>query len=123
MQSQTHAQQPRIYEEILAQQAFDDWPLLVLTDDAERALQSTGSFLWTTFTRFNPATDIHARQSQHRQHKLTYTPPLLIDARLKHWYPPELFCDEKTKALVSQRWHEYFPQQDIAMGEGDALSI
>ena len=123
VQSCAHAEQPRIYEEILAQSAFDDWPLLVLTDDAERALQTTGAFLWTTFTRFNPATDIHARRIEHRYHKLTYTPPLLIDARLKSWHPPELFCDPATKKLVDQRWHTYFPQHDVAMGEGDALSV
>ena len=123
VQSYSHAEQPQIYEKILAQPAYNDWPLLVLTDDAERALQSTGAFLWTTFTRFNPATDIHARHSEHRQHKLTYTSPLLIDARLKNWYPPELFCDPDTKKLVTQRWREYFPQHDVAMGEGDALSV
>ncbi len=123
MQSHTHAAQPHIYEKILAQQALSAWPLLVLTDDVGRALQSTGAFLWTTFTRFNPATDIHAHRSEHRQHKLTYTPPLLIDARLKSWYPPELFCDPDTKKLVDQRWRAYFPQHDVAMGDGDALSV
>ena len=123
IQSYTHAEQPQIYEKILAQQTIDEWPLLVLTDDAERALRSTGAFLWTTFTRFNPATDIHARHIEHSQHKLTYTPPLLIDARLKAWYPPELFCDPETKKLVDSRWKKYFPHHDVAMGDGDTLSV
>ena len=123
VQSYAHAEQPQIYEQVLAQQNLTDWPLLVLTDDAERALQSTGAFLWTTFTRFNPATDIHARRIEHRQHKLTYTPPLLIDARLKSWFPPELFCDAETKKLVDDRWKAYFPQNNVAMGDGDALSV
>ena len=123
IQSYTHAEQPQIYEKILAQQTLDEWPLLVLTDDAERALHSTGAFLWTTFTRFNPATDIHARHIEHSQHKLTYTPPLLIDARLKAWYPPELFCDPDTKKRVDSRWKKYFPHHDVAMGDGDTLSV
>ena len=123
VQSDTHASQPHIYTHILAQQALDTWPLLVLTDDADRALRSTGAFLWTTFTRFNPATDIHARRIEHNQHKLTYTQPLLIDARLKAWYPPELFCDPETKKLVDNRWQEYFPSHAVAMGDGDALSV
>ena len=109
LQSYAHAEKPQIYTDILTQTEFADWPLLVLTDDVDRALQSTGAFLWTTFTRFNPATDIHARQSEHRQHKISYTPPLLIDARLKAWYPPELFCDETTKKQVSHKWKKYFP--------------
>lgn len=123
LQSYAHAEQPSIYQEILAQPALDDWPLLVLTDDTARALHSTGAFLWTTFTRFNPATDIHARRIEHSHHKLTYTPPLLIDARLKAWYPPELFCDPETKKLVDDRWKVYFPQHKVAMGDGDALSV
>ncbi len=123
VQSYAHADQPRIYEEILAHPALNDWPLLILTDDAARALHSTGAFLWTTFTRFNPATDIHARRIEHHQHKLTYTPPLLIDARLKAWYPPELFCDPETKKLVDSRWKAYFPSHKVTMGDGDALSV
>lgn len=123
VQSDTHARQPHIYTHILAHRALDAWPLLVLTDDVERALRSSGAFLWTTFTRFNPATDIHARRIEHSQHKLTYTAPLLIDARLKTWYPPELFCDPETKKLVDNRWQEYFPSHAVAMGDGDALSV
>lgn len=123
VQSLPHAENAEIYKEILTQKDFDDWPLLVLTDDVQQALRSPGAFLWTTFTRFNPATDIHARRIEHHQHKITYTPPLLIDARLKSWYPPELFCDPATAQLVSNRWHEYFPDHNVAMGDGDTLSV
>ena len=39
---------------------FRDWPLVVLTDEPARAARSDMNFLWTTFTRFEPAADIHA---------------------------------------------------------------
>ena len=45
---------------LAAHPAFAGWPLVVLSDDAERATRSVMNFLWTTFTRFEPAADIHA---------------------------------------------------------------
>ena len=49
---------------ILASPILDDWPLVVFTDDAARATRSDFNFLWTTFTRFEPAADLHARASR-----------------------------------------------------------
>ena len=34
-----------------------DWPLVVLVDDAATAAKSAINFLWTTFTRFEPAAE------------------------------------------------------------------
>ena len=45
------------------------------------------NFLWTTFTRFEPAADIHAAATRVVRHHVAYTPPIVIDARLKPWYP------------------------------------
>jgi len=42
---------------ILAHPALADWPLVVITDDAARTTKSVFNFLWTTFTRFEPAAD------------------------------------------------------------------
>ena len=46
---------------LVADPAFQDWPLVVLVDDAQAASRSAMGFLWTTFTRFDPARDLHAR--------------------------------------------------------------
>jgi UbiD family decarboxylase len=90
--------------------AFSQWPLIVLCDDACRATASDSTFLWTTFTRFEPAADLHAQNVEvHRQH-LCYAGPVVIDARMKPWYPGEVECDPVTQALVSSRWNEYFPR-------------
>ena len=59
------------------------------------------NFLWTTFTRFEPARDIHAAATDVRGHHVSYTPPILIDARLKPWFPEELFCREDVAATVT----------------------
>jgi UbiD family decarboxylase len=99
--------------------AFADWPLLVLTDDAERATRSPVNFLWTTFTRFDPGRDVHARAIELVHAQPRFTPPILIDARRKPGYPEELFCDPETARTVERRWREYFPAGGVEMGSSD----
>lgn len=82
------------------------WPLVVLADDTA-IVEGQTPFLWTVFTRFNPATDIFAR-SRVRQHHLSFEPPIVIDARMKPGYPDELVPREDIVKLVSDRWREYF---------------
>ncbi|HEX5053640.1 MAG TPA: UbiD family decarboxylase [Planctomycetota bacterium] len=100
-----------------------DWPLVVLVDDAKQAAKSTVNFLWTTFTRFEPAADLHARAVQLVRLQPSYTPPLVIDARMKPSYPKELFCDPDTAKLVSRRWSEYFPGGGVEMGDSDRAHL
>jgi 3-polyprenyl-4-hydroxybenzoate decarboxylase len=100
--------------------AFAGWPLVVLTDEPRRATASPANFLWTTFTRFEPAADVHAARRDVVRHHLAYTPPIVIDARLKPGFPQELFCDEETAARVTRRWQEYFPAGGVEMGDSAA---
>ncbi|ANA79391.1 UbiD family decarboxylase [Paenibacillus glucanolyticus] len=83
------------------------WPLVIVVDDAEAAAATQTSLLWTVFTRFNPATDIHAAADiQH--HHLSYKLPLVIDARMKPGYPEELSPREDIVQTVDARWSDYF---------------
>lgn len=106
-----------------AHPAFAGWPLLVLTDEPKRAARSPMNFLWTTFTRFEPANDIHAASTRTVRHHLSYTPPIVIDARMKPWFPKELFCDPATAETVTRRWKEYFPSGKVEMGDSDAAHL
>ncbi len=90
---------------------FSAWPLIVVADDCARATRNESDFLWNTFTRFEPAADIHTAGTDLARHHLCYTPPIVIDARMKPWYPAEVACDEKTALLVERRWGEYFSPQ------------
>jgi len=94
--------------QVLKSEAFDNWPLIVLVDDVEKSIKTPSSFLWTTFTRFEPANDIKSKSQRIERNHIQHDAPILIDARMKSWYPDELFCDEKTEKLVSNRWREYF---------------
>ncbi len=87
-----------------------------MVDDAEKATRSAANFLWTTFTRFEPAADLHAAKTRAVRHHLSYSGPLVIDARLKPNFPDELFCDSATHDRVSERWREYFPS-GVEMGD------
>lgn len=91
--------------ETLSAQADWQWPLVVLADDADIAA-SERQFLWTVFTRFNPAHDMYAKTIASRHH-IGYGLPIVIDARMKPGYPDELFPREDIVKLVDDRWREY----------------
>ena len=86
---------------------FDDWQLVVLHDNVDYA-RSTDRFLWATWTRFNPATDIFAKDIVTKNNHIAYTSPIVIDARMKPWYPKEVEPREDIVRLVDTRWAEYF---------------
>ena len=77
------------------------------------------NFLWTTFTRFNPASDLVPRRVDLVHQHPAFTPPIVVDARMKPDYPEELFCDPETAAKVDARWKEYFPSGGVEMGDSD----
>jgi len=115
--------EPEAPSRLATHPAFAEWPLVVLTDEPARAAASPMNFLWTTFTRFEPAADIHAARFDVKRHHLSYTAPIVIDARMKPPYPKELFCDPETAALVTRRWSEYFPDGGVEMGDSDRAHL
>ena len=116
------AEDPATPVRLARHEAFRDWPLLVLVDDAQAAVRSVPRFLWTTFTRFEPGADIHAAGFEVTRHHVTYRTPVVIDARLKPGFPEELFCDADTARKVDARWAEYFPA-GMAMGDSDRADL
>jgi UbiD family decarboxylase len=86
---------------------FDDWELIIVHDSIEFA-RSTEKFLWATWTRFDPASDIHAKDAEMKNNHIGYTAPVVIDARMKAWYPKEVEPHEDVVGLVDTRWNEYF---------------
>jgi UbiD family decarboxylase len=114
-----YAQDPGAAARFAAHPAFTGWPLLVLTDEPRRAAASPINFLWTTFTRFEPAADLHAASREIVRNQISYKPPILIDARLKPGFPGELHCDAVTAATVTRRWREYFPSGKVEMGDSE----
>jgi 4-hydroxybenzoate decarboxylase subunit C len=89
---------------------FDDFEIVVLHDKIEYA-DSTDKFLWATWTRFNPSTDVYAKEITVKNNHISYAAPIIIDARMKPWYPKEVEPREDIVKLVDRRWREYFPQK------------
>jgi UbiD family decarboxylase len=112
-----HPDDPGAAARFAAHPAFAGWPLVVVTDEPRRAAASATNFLWTTFTRFEPAADLHAAAARIERNQVARTPPIAIDARVKPWYPEELFADAATAALVARRWRDYFPGGGVEMGD------
>lgn len=87
--------------------AFADFQIIVLHDKIEFA-HSVDKFLWATWTRFNPSTDIYARNIVVENNHIKYNAPIVIDSRMKPWYPKEVEPREDIVELVDTRWNEYF---------------
>lgn len=99
---------------IAASESFGEWQVVVVHDKIEFA-RSADKFLWATWTRFNPSTDILARTVTAKHNHLAYEPPIVIDARMKPWYPKEVEPREDIVRRVDERWREYFPSGDAHM--------
>jgi 3-polyprenyl-4-hydroxybenzoate decarboxylase len=113
-----YTEEPGFAQRVAA--ALEAWPLVVCVDDAAQATRTDTRFLWTTFTRFEPAADLFATRTRVVRHHLVHEGCISIDARFKPTYPDELFCDPDTAATVSRRWREYFPAGGVEMGDSDA---
>jgi 4-hydroxy-3-polyprenylbenzoate decarboxylase len=66
------------------------FPLLVLVDDSEFVARSLRNWLWVTFTRSDPAADLHGAGAFVRQKHWGCAGPLVIDARVKPRHAPPL---------------------------------
>ncbi len=85
------------------------WPLVFLVEDT-RVVDKNITFLWSTFTRFEPAADTCAASTRFHRHHPCFTPPVVLDCRIKPGLPAELVADEEVSQRVTRRWQEYFPE-------------
>jgi UbiD family decarboxylase len=105
-----YSDEPEQAARLAREAAFTDWPLVILHDDAEVARSAT-DFLWSTWTRFEPAGDIYAAETNVVRHHLAYRGPIVIDARKKPGLPDESIVRDDIAKLVDSRWREYFPSE------------
>jgi 4-hydroxybenzoate decarboxylase subunit C len=113
------ASEPAVATRIASHPAFGAWPLVIVSDDAKRATRSVMNFLWTTFTRFEPAADIYSRSREIVRNHIAHEAPIVIDARMKPWYPKEVSCRDDISRKVTDRWREYFPAGKVEMGDAE----
>ncbi len=104
--------------------AFDDWPLVVLVDDAAARRGEQHQL---------PVDDLHALRAGRRPprardaHRPPPTGPHAADrprrAHQAELSRRELFCDPDTASKVDRRWREYFPDGGVQMGDSDRAHL
>ena len=116
------------YAEILARDpALGAWPLVFLVDDAG-VVKGNAAFLWSTFTRYEPAGDTWAAQVRLRRHHPSYAAPVVLDCRMKPGYPAELVADEAvadstaTEAEIFQERYKVPYGATISVRDGDPVN-
>ncbi len=105
----SYAEAPEQAARLAKEATVADWMLVVLHDSVSVA-RSTADFLWSTWTRFEPAADIYGADTKVHRHHLSYKGPIVIDARTKPGFPKELIVRDDIAKLVDRRWNEYFPK-------------
>jgi 4-hydroxy-3-polyprenylbenzoate decarboxylase len=89
-------------EAITSENPIRQFPLVVLCDDSEFTAASLNNFLWVTFTRSNPASDIDGADSTTAQKHWGCQLPVVIDARIKPYHSWPLVDDPETERKVDQ---------------------
>ena len=75
---------------LLSVQDLSDFPLIVMVDDSQFVSETLNNFLWVTFTRSNPATDIYGVDEWIENKHWGCNGSLIIDARIKKHHAPVL---------------------------------
>jgi 4-hydroxy-3-polyprenylbenzoate decarboxylase len=80
--------------------AINGFPLVVVVDHADSAAKNLENFLWTTFTRSNPAADLYGIEAFFRDKHWGCFGSLVIDARAKPHHAPPLVEDPQVTRRV-----------------------
>ena len=82
--------------------AIGGFPLVIVADDSNFCARSLENLLWVTFTRSNPAADIHGTGAFVDQKHWGCKGSLVIDARIKPHHAPPLVEDPEIERRVDQ---------------------
>ena len=92
----------RLGETLAKVPGIEGFPLIVVADDAGFTAGNWDNFLWVTFTRSDPATDIYgAGAFTHAKH-WGADKALVVDARLKTYHAPPLEEDPEVEKRVDE---------------------
>lgn len=81
---------------------FGGFPLIVICDDSSFTAKNLNNFLWVTFTRSNPATDLYGIGADTHGRHWGCIGPLVIDARVKPFHAPVLENDPQVERKVDE---------------------
>lgn len=93
---------------------LDQIPLILLVDDSSFVSANLNNFLWATFTRANPADDIHGISPFTRDKHWGCLGSLIIDARTKPHHAPPLIPDEAVVQKVDKLFSKGGPLYEFS---------
>lgn len=79
---------------------IEGFPMIVVADDSSFTAKNWDNFLWVTFTRSDPATDMYGVGSSTHAKHWEAGKAVIIDARLKTYHAPPLEPDPKIEKKV-----------------------
>ena len=92
----------RLGEMLVTVRDIEKFPMIVLADDAGFTVRDWDNFLWVTFTRSDPATDIYGVGGFTHAKHWGATKSVIIDARLKTYHAPPLEPDPEVERRVDE---------------------
>lgn len=93
----------RQVDSVAFESALNRFPLVTIVDDSDMVSASLQNWLWVTFTRSNPATDIYGVASETIHKHWGCRGSLVIDARIKPHHAPPLIEAPEITAKVDAR--------------------
>ncbi len=109
VQTESYEKHAELAATLASSAEFADWPVVLIVDNCDEATCSLQEFLWTFFTRFEPAADIHGAVTTVQRFHVGLAPPVVFDCRMKPWYTDVLEVDEATRKLVDSRISSLLP--------------
>ncbi|PIE57727.1 MAG: 4-hydroxybenzoate decarboxylase [Desulfobulbus propionicus] len=109
VQGSSYEKSPELGKQLAQFSGVRPWPVAILVDSTREATANLQEFLWTLFTRFEPANDIHGARQVIQRYHVGLEPPIVFDCRMKPWYTDVLAVDEPTKKLVDDKIHTILP--------------
>ncbi len=100
---------PELGKRLAVHSGIKNWQVLILVDSTREATLNLQEFLWTVFTRFEPAADIHGAGQTVQRFHVGLEAPVVFDCRMKPWYTDVLEVDPATKALVDEKISSLIP--------------
>jgi len=95
------------------QDAINAFPLILVVDDSDFCAAALNNWLWTCFTRSNPAADIYGIGNDSSAKHWGCHGSLVIDCRSKPHHAPPLFDDPEIERQVDQLGAPGGPLQGI----------
>ena len=93
----------RFCHDIDPSEPINQFPLITIVDDSDFAARNINNWLWVTFTRSNPATDLSGIGAETIAKHWGCQGSVVIDARFKPWQAPPVIEDTDTISKVDAR--------------------